>query len=98
MKRKATAKEKRYLSQVARLGCVVCESLGCPGTSAQVHHVRLNHGWGRSGHMATIPLCWEHHQGKSGVHSMGREQFKQLYGKTEIEFMQDVQQRLKEFL
>lgn len=98
MKRKATADEKKYLAAVARMGCIVCESMGFYGTPAQVHHVRLNHGWGRSGHKATIPLCREHHIGDTGVHSMGRDQFKQMYGKTEIEFMQDVQERLKGLL
>lgn len=98
MKRTVTVKEKKYLSEVARLGCCVCKLLGYHTPDVQVHHVRLNHGWGRSGHMATIPLCWEHHQGKTGVHSMGREQFKQLYGKSEIEFMEEVQECLKEFL
>jgi len=98
MKRTVTAKEKRYLAEVARLRCVVCEMMGFYSPDVQVHHVRLNHGWGRSGHFATIPLCWEHHQGKTGVHSMGREQFKQLHGKSEIELMEDVQERLKEFL
>lgn len=86
------------MAKVAEMPCIVCETMGFYTHPVQVHHVRLNHGWGRSGHTATIPLCWEHHVGATGVHSMGREQFKEKYGKTEIEFMEDVQTRLKELL
>ncbi len=34
-----------------------------------VHHPREGVGGGqRSGHFLTIPLCWECHQGKHGIH------------------------------
>lgn len=96
MKRTSTAEEKRIMKRVASMGCIVCERIGYPGTPAQVHHVRANHGWGRSSHKAIIPLCYEHHQGNTGVHSMGREQFKDMYGKSEIEFLEIVLNRLME--
>ena len=96
MKRKATAAQKRHLERVAALGCAVCKwCMGIDGTPAQVHHVRLHHGWGRSGHEATIPLCPEHHTGNTGVHSMGREEFKDMYGKSEIELLAIVHQELE---
>jgi hypothetical protein len=96
MKRKHTAEEDRIMAQVAAMGCLVCERMGYPGTPAQLHHVRARHGWGRSSHKAIIPLCWEHHQGKTGVHSMGREQFRDMYGKSEIELLEIILNRLLE--
>lgn len=97
MKRKATAKDKRHMSRVAEMGCIVCELFyNVYEPRVQVHHVRANHGWGRSSHKAIIPLCYEHHQGITGVHSMGREQFNDLYGKSEIEFLEIVLNRLME--
>ena len=96
MKRTATAKEKQIMERVARMGCLVCERMGYPGTPAQVHHVRARHGWGRSGHKAIIPLCVDHHTGKNGVHGMGREEFTTLYGISEIQLLEIVLNRLME--
>lgn len=96
MKRTRTAEEKRIMQAVAEMGCIVCERMGYPGTPSQIHHVRARHGWGRSSHKAIIPLCMEHHTGATGVHSMGREQFKDMYGKSEIELLEIVLNRLLE--
>ena len=97
MKRKASAEEKRHLAKVAAMGCAVCEfCLGYEGTPAQVHHVRVEHGWGRSGHKNTIPLCEPHHTGSGmGVHSMGREEFTEMYGRSELELLELVNERVK---
>ena len=94
MKRTRTAEEKRIMEKVAAMGCIVCERMGYPGSPAHAHHVRARHGWGRSSHKAVIPLCPEHHQGSTGVHSMGRQQFKDMYGKSEIELLEIVLNRL----
>ncbi len=76
------------MQRVAELGCIVCsECRGYQDTPAQVHHVRVRHGWGRSSHYATIPLCEPHHTGYLGVHSMGRDEFTEFYGKSEIELL-----------
>lgn len=57
MKRTATAAEKRHMARISGMGCIVCElCFNAQGTPAQVHHVQVNHGWGRSGHMNTILL------------------------------------------
>jgi hypothetical protein len=96
MKRTANADEKRHLAKVAAMGCIVCsECLGYEGTPSQVHHVRVEHGWGRSGHFNTIPLCPTHHQsGALGVHDMGREEFKEMYGMSELELLEIVKGKL----
>ena len=94
MKRTSTAEEIRIMRRVAEMGCIVCERMGYPGTPAEIHHVRVNHGWGRSSHKAILPLCPEHHRGNTGVHSMGREQFRDMYGKSEIELLEIVLNRL----
>lgn len=96
MKRTASASERRHLASVAAMGCIVCsESLGVSGTPAQVHHVRVRHGWGRSNHQATIPLCPTHHQsGLLGVHDMGRDEFTRMYGNSEIDLLTLVNSRM----
>lgn len=95
MRRTATADEKRHLAKVAGMRCIVCEIIGFNTPCQQVHHVRARHGWGRTSHMAVIPLCWEHHQGKYGVHSMGRDQFEEMYGMSEIGMMEIINGRIK---
>ena len=96
MKRCSTAADRRHLANVAALGCVVCRyCYGHADTPAEVHHVRVLHGWGRSSHTATIPLCYEHHRGNTGVHSMGRQPFTDLHGKSEIDLLNIVNIQLK---
>lgn len=95
MKRTSTAAEKRHLATVAAMGCIVCQHCyGIPETPSHAHHVRVQHGWGRTSHLMTIPLCPEHHVGKTGVHSHGREEFAQLHGYSELELLAIVQEKL----
>ena len=95
MKRSATAAEKRHLASVAALGCIVCShAYGNYGTPAEVHHVRARHGWGRTSHLMTIPLCPEHHTGKTGVHNHGREQWEAIHGFSEMDLLTVVQAKL----
>ena len=65
----STKAEKRYMNRVAELGCVVCRMLGYGPTPAQLHHVREGQGMAqRAQNWLVVPLCPEHHQGKTGVH------------------------------
>jgi hypothetical protein len=97
MKRTSTAAEKRHLARVAAMPCCLCVHLGWGETSAEVHHVRTKHGWGRSSHFDTIPLCAFHHRdGQHGVHGMGRDEFTNLYGISELELLERTKQELQE--
>ena len=96
MKRTATAAERRHLDRVAALPCCLCKFLIGASTPAVVHHVRARHGWGRSSHMDTIPLCPPHHTGQpGGVHDMGRDEFEQLYGISEAGLLELVKNELR---
>ena len=95
MKRSGTTAEKRHLAKVAAMGCICCSHChGINDTPAQVHHVRFSHGWGRSGHTMAIPLGEYHHTGKEGVHNMGRAQFEDKHGYSEVDLLAIVQDRL----
>ena len=83
------------MAKIAAMGCIICELvLKEYGTPAQVHHVKTRPGWGRSSHFATIPLCFEHHQGNLGFHMIGRTRFKFIYGYSELELLDIVTERL----
>lgn len=90
-----TKDEKKHLSAVAELGCIVCRRLGFEGTPAELHHIRAGQGWGRSSHYDTIPLCPEHHRGNTGVHGLGTKGFPKHYGFTEQELLAEVRRLLE---
>jgi hypothetical protein len=90
-----TKAEKRYMSKVAELGCLVCRRMGYEGTPAELHHKRSGTGAGRrSSHMEVIPLCPEHHRGKTGFHGLGTRGFPEHYGYDEDDLLADVQKLL----
>lgn len=82
----ATKAEQVWMNKVASLGCYVCQR------PASLHHIRpIALGIGmRSSHFETIPLCWEHHQGKTGIH-MDKKNFIKQYG-TEKEILENVKE------
>ena len=79
------------MSAVAELGCAVCRRMGCAGTPAELHHKRAGTGAGRrSSHMDVIPLCPEHHRGKTGLHGLGTKGFPKHWGFDEDDLLADV--------
>lgn len=92
-----TLAEKRHMSRVAELGCAVCRRMGYAGTPAELHHKRSGTGAGRrSSHMEVIPLCPEHHRGKTGIHGLGTKGFPKHWGYDEDDLLADVQKLLEE--
>jgi hypothetical protein len=90
-----TNEERRYLSRVAELGCLVCRRMGYPGTPAEIHHKRAGTGAGRrSSHFDAMPLCPEHHRGKTGIHGLGTKGFPKHWGYNEDDLLQDVRDLL----
>ena len=86
-----TLKEKKHMNAVAELGCAVCRRMGYPGTPAEIHHKRAGTGAGRrSSHMEVIPLCPEHHRGKTGLHGLGTKGFPKHWGFDEDDLLADV--------
>ncbi|NDD13008.1 MAG: hypothetical protein EB072_10265 [Betaproteobacteria bacterium] len=78
--------DKSHMNRIAEIGCILCAHLGTPGTPAEIHHPRSGVGMGRkAGHSEAIPLCPEHHRGKTGVHGLGTKGFPKHYGITEQE-------------
>jgi len=87
-----TIAEKKHMDRVADLGCAVCRRQGYEGTPAELHHPRAGTGAGRrASHMDVIPLCPEHHRGKTGLHGLGTKGFVKHYGYTEADLLDDTQ-------
>lgn len=77
------------MARVADLGCIVCRKLGHHDTPAMLHHPRSGTGWGRASHMDVLPLCYFHHQGAEGIHTLGSKAWARKYW-TEAELLEDV--------
>jgi hypothetical protein len=85
-----TVAEKKHMDAVADLGCAVCRRMGYEGTPAELHHKRAGTGAGRrSSHYDVIPLCPEHHRGKTGLHGLGTKGFVKHYGYSEADLLDD---------
>jgi hypothetical protein len=91
-----TKNEKKYMSAVAELGCVICRRLGYEGTPAELHHIRSGQGWGRASNYLVIPACPRHHRGNEGIHGLGTKGFPKHYGFTEQDLLDDVRRLLGE--
>ena len=86
-----TTAEKKYMSKVAELGCAVCRRMGYEGTPAELHHPRRGTGMGqRASNYDVLPLCPEHHRGKTGVHGLGTKGFPKHWGFDEADLLADV--------
>lgn len=91
--RPMTKAERHYLDAVAAQGCVLCRYLGYGATPAEIHHLRHGAGMGqRNSNTNIIPLCPEHHRGRTGYHGMGRRAFEREYGVTELDLLDLVTQ------
>ncbi|OWT68070.1 MULTISPECIES: Ref family recombination enhancement nuclease [unclassified Achromobacter] len=95
----STAAERRYLGHVAALGCQLCLFLGYGATPAIVHHQRTGQGWGRASHYRTAGLCPPHHQHSGyGVHDMGRQEFEDMYGISEVALVDATRKALAQYI
>jgi hypothetical protein len=69
--------------------------MGYPDTPAEIHHKRAGTGAGRrSSHLEAMPLCPEHHRGKTGIHGLGTKGFPKHWGFNEDDLLQDVRDLL----
>lgn len=85
---------KDYENRVREIGCVLCRHLGLGKSPASIHHVEAIRD-GLSDY-AIIPLCYDHHQGPSGVHGLHRRGFEARYKLTEIDLLALVNKALND--
>ena len=82
-----------YQARVRDLGCVLCQHLGLGRTPAALHHVEsVRDGLSE---WAVVPLCHEHHQGKTGVHGLRRRGFEAMYKLTDVDLLAMVARGLR---
>ena len=92
----ATKDEKKSLSKIAGLGCILCsEIFGFEGSPAELHHVR-RYGNVRSA-SPVLALCPEHHRnGNDSIHRMGVKSFEKKWGISCEELLERQSKKLGE--
>lgn len=86
-KKPPTKPEKTHMALVKNMPCVICGI-----KPVDVHHAGTGMG-GRRDHMKVLPLCKNHHQGKEGIHTLGRKIWREKFG-TEDYFLKLIEDKL----
>jgi len=72
--------------RVRRLTCVACFVLeGKHTLPIEIHHIE--HDRHAFSDFLILPLCYEHHQGFTGVHGRHRLGFEKLHGVTQLQLL-----------
>lgn len=79
--------QKERAAKLSEMGCVVCGAM-----PVELHHL-FTGGGGRKNHDYLAPLCFNHHRGQSGIHSLGRKKFARLFG-TEQDLLDKLESML----
>ena len=86
--------DKLKMQKMVEFGCVVCrwyegvEDL----PPCNIHHIRDKTGLGMKDE-EMIPLCHYHHQGRMGIHTIGKKIWEERYGTQ-----RELHERMKEEL
>ncbi len=65
--------QRKHAANLAEKGCCVC------GGVALLHHEHSKARGFMKSHDHLVPLCWEHHVGPTGRHTLGREAFDDMH-------------------
>lgn len=85
-----TKDEREHKGRLAELGCMACRRIHGPHVPGPVelHHLRTG-GWGKGDYRTLIPLCVEHHRGRTGVHGLGTKGFARHHGFDQQDLLDD---------
>ena len=78
-----------WKTMVLAAPCVMCATLGeTQQGRTYLHHVREGQGKGQKApDVLGLALCYEHHQGASGWHGLGKRGFYQRYKLDELDLL-----------
>ncbi len=73
------------MGRVAGLCCIACRALRlADDTPAEVHHIKTGQGRKRANDFDTMPLCFIHHRGPLGIHTLGLRAWQAFIGFDEL--------------
>lgn len=75
---------EKYEQRLRALPCIVGVKMGMSCKCEELHHAGdadERNDW------AQVPLCYEHHQGETGVHGLHRRTFHMRYKLTDVQML-----------
>jgi len=90
-----TKAEKAHKAKLAEMCCMICERIygQHAGGNVTLHHLRTG-GWGKGGYETLIPLCYNHHQGAEGIHTMGTKAWERHFDVTQQDLLNEILERV----
>lgn len=85
----ASKSDKAHLALIKSLACIVCRK----NAPSEAHHITS--GGRRLGHLFTLPLCHEHHEGTRLSIGNTKKEFIKTFG-AELELLEKVNKLIKE--
>lgn len=74
----------QYEARLRALPCIVGVHMGMGCRCEELHHAgeaEERNDW------AQVPLCWEHHQGATGIHGLHRRAFHMRYQLSDVKML-----------
>ena len=83
-----TKDEKKHKDKLSQMACVICERIHGQhaGGNVELHHLRAG-GWGKGSYLTLFPLCFNHHQGREGIHTMGTKAWERVFGVSQRDLL-----------
>ena len=84
-----TLAERWHKEKVASLGCGLCYLIHGDHEPAgvELHHLRTG-GWGKGDYKTLMPLCYIHHRGAEGIHTLGTKAWEKRFNVTQKELLE----------
>ena len=86
--------ELQHKAKLADMACLICERIygQHPGGHVELHHLRTG-GWGKGNYTTLIPLCYFHHLGAEGIHTLGTKAWERHFDVSQKDLLEIVKER-----
>ena len=90
-----TKDERKHKDKLAEMACMICERIygQHSGGNVELHHLRTG-GWGKGSYKTLMPLCFNHHNGAEGIHTMGTKAWERHFDVSQKDLLDLVTERL----
>lgn len=91
-----TKDEQAHKAKLADMACLICERIHGQhaGGNVQLHHLRTG-GFGKGDFTTLIPLCFNHHQGAEGIHTLGTKAWERTFDVSQKDLLELVKERMQ---
>jgi hypothetical protein len=82
--------EHEHKAALVALGCMACRRLFpyLAPVEPELHHLRGG-GWGKGDWKTLFGLCFRHHRGEDGIHTLGTKAWERKYSFTQADLLME---------